>query len=180
MGGTAALSQSVTAAASAYAQSNSIRGQGEYESSAFNINASFAEMQAEDALKQGEKAAKNLKKQVKLTIGAQRANMAAQGIELDSGSALEIQEDTAVMGELDALTIKNNAYREAWGFKVQAEDFRSRAQYSEWAARNNSRNTLLTGGLQSAGYGGMSFYEYSGGSTSKSGRKDYSGTKGYK
>src|SRR3989304_3955374 len=43
------------------------------------------------------------------------------------GAAADVQADAAFQGELDALTIRTNAAREAWGYQVQAEDLRTRA-----------------------------------------------------
>jgi hypothetical protein len=39
-----------------------------------------------------------------------------------------VQADQAYLGELDALSIRNNAQREAWGFKMEATDLRKRAE----------------------------------------------------
>jgi hypothetical protein len=61
-------------------------------------------------------------------IGAQRAGIAAGNIDVGYGSAVDVQADAAHLGELDALTIRNNAQREAWGFKVEAIDTRQRAK----------------------------------------------------
>jgi len=41
-------------------------------------------------------------------------------VALDSGSALNILEDTDYMGEQDALTVRNNAAKEAWAYRNQA------------------------------------------------------------
>jgi hypothetical protein len=63
-----------------------------------------------------------------------------------SGTALDLLGDTAQIGEEDALTIRNNAAREAWGYRNQANEA------SRWGANqlNNSRGagigTLLTAG----------------------------------
>ena len=46
--------------------------------------------------------------------------MAANGVDLSSGSPLDILGDTAMYGELDALTIRSNAEREAYGYRVQS------------------------------------------------------------
>lgn len=56
-------------------------------------------------------------------IGAQRAVAAAHGLDVNSGSPALLQEDAAALGHLDALTIRNNADREAYGYRSQATNF---------------------------------------------------------
>jgi hypothetical protein len=73
--------------------------------------------------------------------------MGAQGIDLESGSALDIQQETASLGAEEALNIKNNAWREAWGYRSQEADYKARASYAKITGKNTARNTLLTGGL---------------------------------
>jgi hypothetical protein len=52
---------------------------------------------------------------------------------------------TAVLSTLDAATIKNNAAREAWGYKVQAQDYQNRGDILLTNADNEATSTLLTG-----------------------------------
>ncbi len=61
---------------------------------------------------------------------------------------------------MDALTVKNNAWREAWGYKAQARSYRTQGALSRLASRNEANSTLLTGGLQAvnAGVGGYDRY----------------------
>jgi hypothetical protein len=85
--------------------------------------------------------------------GAQRASMAAQGLDLASGSAAAIQEETEFLSELDALTIKNDAAREAWGYRVAAWDARGRAALARMGGGGPSPySTLLTGAAQTGAF----------------------------
>lgn len=59
--------------------------------------------------------------------GRQRAVLAANGILVDDGSALDITSDTAALGKLDQLTIKSNVAREAAGYTAQANNARIKA-----------------------------------------------------
>ena len=81
-------------------------------------------------------------------IGEQRVALAAQGIDIDQGSALEIQLQTAEFVSQDALTISNNAWREAWGFRAEANSLRFQGQFAQLAASSKARSTLITGGLK--------------------------------
>ena len=143
--------------ASSYAQANATKSQAAYEQSTYEANSRLSEIQAADAIKRGDAAAKGIKEQTKKLIGGQRAALAAQGQNLEADDALAIQEETAGLGTLDAFNTKNNAWREAWGFRNQAEQSRNKATFTGLAGKASARNTLLTGGLQAAktiSYGG--------------------------
>lgn len=171
MGATGALA--ALQLSSGYSQAQAIEAEGDYQQSIYNINARFADVQAEDAIKRGDKEAIQLKKQAKKLIGSQRVALAAQGIDIESGSALEVQEDTAALAADDVMTIKNNAWKEAWGYRVQAFDFRNRGEFAKLSAKNKARNTLLTSGIQAfstlnSGGSGGSFPSFGGDSASSS------------
>ena len=143
-----------------YTQSRAIKAQGSYEAGVYEQNARLAQMQAEDAIERGDQDARTYQLQVKRLMGSQRARLAAQGLDLGYGSALDIQEDTAMLGAMDALTIRNNAYREAWGYKVQALDYSGRAAFTSLTAKSKASQTILTGGMQLANLG-TQYYQLS-------------------
>lgn len=145
-------SNALSSVAGAYANAQAYKSQGNFQNQIYKFNSQVAKVQAEDALKRGEESVTNLNKSVKKLVGSQRASLAAQGISLESGTPLELQQDTAYMGALDAITIRNNAYREAWGYKSQAISSALQGEFASLAGQNNYQNTLLTGGLQGIGY----------------------------
>jgi hypothetical protein len=128
-------------------QANAIQRAGTYEQAAYNQNASFADEQAADAIARGQTAELRQRVATRQFRGAQRAELASQGIDVGSGSALDLQDETVAMGELDALTIRNNARRLAYGFNVQAGDLRRQGILAELAAQNQA------GALRAASYG---------------------------
>lgn len=132
---------------SALSSAKDTRQQASYEAAALRTNAGYAKLQAEDAKSRGATTAMSAVVKARMTVGSQRAALAAQGIDISSGSALDVQENTAQLSELDIMNIKNNAAREAWGYSIQASDYMNQAALTEAAGRNASRNTLLTGGL---------------------------------
>jgi len=93
-----------------------------------DYNAAVADLQAKDAIARGAEEEARFRTQVKGAIGAQRAGLAASNVDVGFGSAVDVQADAAFLGELDALTIRTNAAREAWGYEVQAEDLRKRGE----------------------------------------------------
>jgi len=90
-------------------------------------NAEVADQQSEDAIARGGEEENRFRSSVRGIIGSQRAGFAANNVDAGFGSALDVQADAAYLGELDALTIRSNAAREAWGYKVDAFDSRMRA-----------------------------------------------------
>lgn len=90
-------------------------------------NASIADLQATDAIARGAEQESRFRQGVRVMVGAQRAGLAASNVDVGFGSAVDVQADASFLGELDALTIRTNAAREAWGYKVQGEDLRKRA-----------------------------------------------------
>lgn len=151
----------------AISQSYMQQAQGEYaaanatwQRTQAEINARFAEMEAEDVLRRGDKEANEHQKKVRQVVGSQRAALAAQGIQVDSDTALELQRETSEIGSLDAQTIKNNAWRQAFGFKQEAISSRFAGeiaaltgQQQQSFANFQARNTLITGGISAIGTG---------------------------
>lgn len=85
-------------------------------------NALIAGQQADIALQNGRTAEGNVRLRTAQVFGAQRAAMAANGVDLGEGSPNEVLTTTAFMGERDALTVRDNANRDAWGYRVRATD----------------------------------------------------------
>lgn len=132
-------------------QSKAIKAQSSWESGQLERNAELMRYRASEATRMGEKEAQQRALQVKKLMGRQRAVAAAQGIDPDSGSALEVTQETAGMGALDIATIRNNAWKQAWGMRVEAGNMESQARFTRVSGKYNARNTLITGGLQAAG-----------------------------
>jgi hypothetical protein len=136
-------------ALAAYSSAKNQKKQGEYQAQIDRNNASAAEWQAADAVQRGNAAAATERRKGQQTLGTQRAAMAAAGLDISSGSALSILEDTDYFNEADQLTIKSNAAREAWGYKVQASHSMASANLRASAADNI--NPLFEGVKAGAG-----------------------------
>lgn len=118
----------------------------ESEAQLAEYNAAVAELQAKDAITRGDLDANRMRSEIDQVIGRQRAGMAAGNIDVSFGSPLDIASDARYLGELDALQIKTNAAREAWGYQVQAEDARTRAAI----IRKEGRYAAETGSLNAS------------------------------
>lgn len=122
----------------------------------FERNAGFAEWQAADATTRGQVNETRQRQSTEQVIGAQRTSLATQGVDVNSGSSLDVQADASYLGELDALTIRSNAAKESYGYKVQAEDYRKRGQYAKQEGDMNAVQSIIGGGssLLLSKYGG--------------------------
>lgn len=136
--------------AGASSQADALKAQGEYQKMNADFNAQLSDIQATDAIERGDKAAVEIKNAAQQVVGSQRAAFAANGVEVDSGSAAEIQDDTGRMAVQDAITERNNAAREAWGYKVQSANIRTQGNQALAASKFQAGSTLLTGGLNAA------------------------------
>lgn len=61
-------------------------------------------------------------------LGTAKATQAASGVDVNSGSALDVRQSIAELGDLDAQTIRYNAEQEAYGYKVRAAGFGAEGQ----------------------------------------------------
>jgi hypothetical protein len=132
----------VTTAFGQYQQAQAANRAAEYNAKIADYNAQAANAQAANAIARGAVEEKQQRLQVAKTIGTQRAGFGGSGLLVDQGTASDVTSDTAGFGELDALTIRNNAAMEAWGIKNQAANYSMQANL----ARSSKQNGLLAAG----------------------------------
>ncbi len=118
---------------------------GNRQKEAGDANAAILEARARDARALGTDEEQRYRANVRGLIGSQRAGFAAQGVDVGSGSAADVQADAAYLGELDALTIRNNAAREAWGYEVEADQARKGGEIAKRESRWGAVTTVAGG-----------------------------------
>lgn len=149
-----------TAAAVGFSVASSyLAGEAEKQAANYNnmiaqSNAKMLEIQAERVLDRGEKDVTNYKNSVNQMISDQRLGFSASNIDINTGTALAVQEETANMGMQDALTIKNNAFLEAMGYKQNAINTSFAGKAGVMSANNRAVNSLITSGFQGFAAGG--------------------------
>lgn len=92
-----------------------------------DTNARISELGAQSALLQGQQQVGALTLRAGQLKSSQRAAMAANGIDLGTGSAAELQASADIMKEIDTNTLTANAVRSAWGYRTQATNFQNEA-----------------------------------------------------
>ncbi len=113
-------------------------------------DALVADMQGRDALARGGIEEQRYRRQMAEIAGTQRAEIGARNVQR-SGTALDLLTDTAQMGEEDILTIRNEAAREAWGYRTRADESRRWGAATRRNANARSAATLISGGAQAYG-----------------------------
>lgn len=153
-GSSAAIAAEISIATAAAGTAVSAAGseqQASYQAAVAKNNQTIAGMNATLALQQGQQAAQAKQRQTSELIGKERAAAGASNVELDSGSPLRIQKDTAELGELDTLTIQNNAARQAWNYRAQGAAFGAEASQDETAGNLNAFASLIGGASSVSG-----------------------------
>lgn len=114
------------------------------------FNERAEELRAEDARRRGVELAALSRGKTKKVRGSQRATLAASGVDVSTGSAADVQAETEDIGETEAITIKNNAMREAFGFETKGAATRLKGELAFRAGTSRATETFLTGGVRTA------------------------------
>lgn len=157
-GGFAAMG--VMSAGNAYAQGQSAKTQVDFAASQYRVNQTIATEEGSIAKSEGDIQASHMAREGNAEVAKQRVAAAATGANVNAGSALELQSDTKWQSTQNQITIKNNAWRQAWGYQVQANDYGTQAQMSGLAGSNAMTQSLLTGGMNAIGYGTQAYGAY--------------------
>lgn len=121
------------------------RASGEYQGAVLEQNAALDERRAAETRTLGHAAEEDLLRKARVFAGGQRAAIAASGVQSGTGSALQLEVDTARQASMDATRLRANVLREAWGFEVEAWNKRQDAQNVRMGGQALSRSTMLTG-----------------------------------
>lgn len=116
-------------------------------------NADFSQWQAGQARVAGQQQETYSRLNTRQTIGQQQVALAANGVEMTSGSPLDVLSSTAYMGEQDALTIRRNTDMQVFGYQRQGANYANEARQYRRAAGNinpalGAATSLLGGASQ--------------------------------
>jgi len=156
---------------SAYQGAQAQKGQAKYQAAVARNNQIYSDQQAErnealarDAIKRGETEEYRTRLKTKALAGQQKSALASSGVDVAYGSSIDLIGDTFELGELDALTVRNNAEREsnnyenqAWASRVQSSNYGAQAGMLDSQANNinptmAAATTVLDGASSVAGH----------------------------
>lgn len=133
----AAAGSAAMAGYSAYTQANAGRQVANYQAQVAGNNAVLAGYQRSAAIQQGDLQVQHAMLQQSQLYGEQRATLAANGLDMSSGSAVDQLATTRFLGQQDVNNLQSNAARAAWGYAGNQANYRAEAQLSRWQAANN-------------------------------------------
>lgn len=142
------------------AQGKLQRMQGEHQQNIDNYNARLAENEAQDIRNKGIEQENIQRLRTAEVLSKQRAQLASRNVDLNTGSALQLQNETVELGEVDALRIRSNTDNQVQSALSQADLLRSNGQlasvsgqFAQQSANNQAVGTLLSGTASTLGTG---------------------------
>lgn len=138
-----AVAATVAGGAMAYQQSQQQADIQEAQAISQLRNSELAGRQANDAIERSNEEETRLRRQSGFLMGEQMARMAANGLDISSGSPLKALQDTKILEEEDAGRIRESGNREAEGFRIQESNFVDDAALSRFEAKRTRKSGAL-------------------------------------
>jgi len=143
---------------SAIGEANAIGAQGKYTANLYNQQANMLEQQAVSAGQRGAYEQSLIRQQGKQLAGTQKAVLAANGLDIQAGTPLDILASTARGTAEDEAMSEYNTNLQMWGLGEEAKQQRAQAEYAKKAAKYQKTAALLKGftnlATQYASFGG--------------------------
>ena len=136
VGAIAAVTSTALGTVSSVQQGKQQQAMYNYQAKVAEENAKIANKNAATERQTGIEEARLQRMKTLQAVGSQQAAMAANGMDVTQGTSLDIIEDTAAMGELDALQIQTNYERKAQSYEAQANNFNNQASMDVIAGKN--------------------------------------------
>ncbi len=127
-----------------------------FNASIANTNAQIALRNSSFAAAGGEAQAGISEGKTRALVGGTLANQGASGVEVNSGSAVGVRASEAQVGMLDALTVRSEAAKKAYGYQTEAvgETMKAKMLTSQ-AAQDVKAGTVKAQGTLLAGVGSV-------------------------
>lgn len=142
----ATVAGGLTAAAGQARQAEAANEAAQFKAQVAENNAKTLENNAVYAQRAGRIAAINQGMRARQHQGAVKASQAAAGLDINSGSNVDVQAGEAMAGRQDVLTEEANAQLRAYGYRTQAANERAQAQLD----RMEGKNAITAGKFASA------------------------------
>lgn len=148
----------------------------QYNSEVAANNAKIAQQNSAYAAAEGEQNTNAALMKTRAEVGAIKASQAASGVDVDSGSAVDVRSSAAETGELNAINIRSEAARKAYGYQTEAAGYSGQAGLDKSAASNDAAagdigaDASIIGGL---GKAGEDYTKYGAGNSVNSGTDEF-------
>lgn len=144
---TLAVVGAVTSAVGTVSSSIASSNAADYQATVAGNNAKAARDNSEYAIAAGEKKAEAQSLKGAAAGGRIKTAQAANGVNVNTGSAVDVQEGQREAAGLDTATVMDNASLQAYGYRTAADNFEGEKSLKE----AESENDLTAGGLKAAG-----------------------------
>lgn len=125
--------------------------QGKYQNQVAKNNATVAGIKAQNELRSGAAEDQQQRWKIRALMGKQSSAIGANNVVGSTGTALEMLGETAMFGEVDLNTIRNNAARRAWGYDVEKSNSLAEGKLAKYGGKMGAFGTLLSTGAQAFG-----------------------------
>ena len=133
-----------TVASTAFMVTSQVR-QGKFQKGVAKYNARVSENEAKETRRAGVEAENIQREKTAKLLAKQRAQLGAANVDLSTGSALQLQEETETLGEADALRIRSNFEGRAGALETGAGLTRAQGSFAQTAGVTRAAGTLLGG-----------------------------------
>lgn len=136
------------------------QGREQAESAKYNseVQANNATIATQNANLAGAEGAANAaieQQKTRAQVGGIKAAQAANGVDVNTGSNVDVRSSAAELGELNAITIRSNAAKTAYGYQTQSVSDtaqsqldQSQSKYAAEAGYVNAGSTLLSSAVK--------------------------------
>lgn len=143
VGAVATVASTVLGTVSSVQQGKQQQAMYNYQAQVAEENAKIANKNAANERQTGIEEARLQRMKTLQAVGSQQAAMAANGMDVTQGTSLDIIEDTAAMGELDALQIQTNYERKALAYEQQGLNFSNESRMDVIAGKNAYKTGMI-------------------------------------
>lgn len=129
-----------------------------YQSQVALNNQIIAQQQEQNIVNQGVSNMQQQQLKTSQAVGANRARMAASGLDIDVGTPADVLSDTASLGLEDANNIRNNAINQAYSASGQVMNATAQANLAQYNSKNLENQNML-GDIQTGLDLGQTLYD---------------------
>lgn len=118
-----------------------------YQAQVAQNNATIARQNAAYSIQAGQAQAEKSSLRGAANLASIRATQAAGGVDVNSGSAVEVQASQRQVNKLDTDTTMNNAQLQAYGYRSQETGYEAQAKLD----RSSAGNAIIGAGFEAGG-----------------------------
>lgn len=156
----ASIGSAVMGGIGAIQQGNAASAASAYNAQMAANNAKIATQNAAFTAAEGEANSAQEQAKTRATVAATLANQGASGVDVNTGSAVDVRASESKLGMLNAMTIRSNAARQAYGYQTEAASDRAQSNvYKSQAKNDKTAGYLNAGATVLGGLGQASMYQ---------------------